>query len=115
MIKADEMFDEMDEEIAEVDEVAAELDEIALNAFESATSRRQIDYEYEADNLGIIYAYRSGYDPTALVRVLQRIKINTSRDFWNPESNWTYDAVGTGSKRSIHSLSGNSRNIPNGM
>ncbi len=94
MIKADEMFDEMDEEIAEVDEVAAELDEIALNAFESATSRRQIDYEYEADNLGIIYAYRSGYDPTALVRVLQRIKINTSRDFWNPESNWTYDAVG---------------------
>jgi len=93
MIEAEQGFDEMDAEIAEEDEVAAELDEIALNSFESATSRRQLSYEEEADNLGIIYAYRSGYDPTALVRVLQRIKANTSRDFWNPESNWTYDAV----------------------
>jgi hypothetical protein len=41
----------------------------------------------------MIYAYRSGYDPAALGRVLARIKANTSRDFWNPESNWTYDAV----------------------
>jgi len=93
MITADRGFDELDEEIAEDDAVAAELDEIALNSFETATKRRQLDYEIEADQLGMIYAYRSGYDPAAIGRVLARIKANTSRDFWNPESNWTYDAV----------------------
>jgi uncharacterized protein YraI len=93
MIAADQMFDEMDEEIVEEDAVAEELDEIALNSYETATKRRQIAYELEADQLGMIYAYRSGYDPAALGRVLARIKANTSRDFWNPESNWTYDAV----------------------
>jgi len=93
MIQADLGFDELDEEIGEDDAVAAELDEIALNSFETATKRRQIEYEIEADQLGMIYAYRSGYDPAALGRVLKRIQANTSRDFWHPESNWTYDAV----------------------
>jgi len=93
MIKADQGFDEMTEEIGEEDAVADELDEIALNSYESATKRRQVSYELEADQLGMIYAYRSGYDPAALGRVLERIKANTSRDFWNPESNWTYDAI----------------------
>ncbi|HPC35407.1 MAG TPA: M48 family metalloprotease [Candidatus Marinimicrobia bacterium] len=93
MIAADEKFNELDEEIVTEDATADELDLIALNCYETATKRRQIEYEIEADQLGVIYAYRSGYDPAALGRVLTRIKANTSPDFWNPESNWSYDAV----------------------
>lgn len=93
MIKADEGFEELDKEVAP-DDVEAELDDIALNCYEAATSRRQTGYEYEADRLGAIYAYRAGYDPEGLVRLLTRIKGASSRDFWHPESNWTYDAIG---------------------
>jgi predicted Zn-dependent protease len=93
MIVADEGFNELDQEIVTEDATADELDLIALNCYETATKRRQIEYEIEADQLGMIYAYRSGYDPSALWRVLTRIEANTSPDFWNPESNWSYDAV----------------------
>jgi uncharacterized protein YgiM (DUF1202 family) len=93
MITADKYFNELDEEI-QPDEVQVELDDIALNCYEAATSRRQTGYEYEADRLGAIYAYRAGYDPEGLVRLLQRIKGASQRDFWHPESNWTYDAIG---------------------
>ena len=43
--------------------------------------------------LGVIYAYRAGYDPSGLPAVLGRIETLTQRDFWHPESNWQYDAI----------------------
>jgi len=94
MIEAEDAFAEFDAEMqTEDDTIEAELDQIALNSYEAATKKRQMKYEYEADELGIIYAYRSGYDPSALNRVLARLKANTSRDFWHPESNWAYDSI----------------------
>lgn len=71
----------------------AELDQMAFQMFEAATSRRQTEYEYEADMLGVVYAYRAGYDPSGLPSVLERIELLTQRDFWHPESNWQYDAI----------------------
>jgi len=71
----------------------AELDQMAFQMFEAATSRRQTKYETEADMLGVIYAYRAGYDPSGLPTVLGRIETLTQRDFWHPESNWQYDAI----------------------
>lgn len=94
MSAAEYEFSELDESLpydtASLDD---ELDDIAFNMYEAATSKRQIEYEYEADKLGVIYAYKAGYDPTALVRVLKRIEANSSRDFWNPESNWQADGI----------------------
>jgi predicted Zn-dependent protease len=71
----------------------AELDQMAFQMFEAATSRRQTEYELEADMLGVIYAYRAGYDPSGLPAVLERVEKLTRRDFWHPESNWQYDAI----------------------
>ncbi|MDD5766279.1 MAG: hypothetical protein PHW79_08570, partial [Candidatus Marinimicrobia bacterium] len=45
------------------------------------------------NKLGVIYAYKAGYDPMALVRILKRIQANTDRDFWHPESNWQADGM----------------------
>jgi predicted Zn-dependent protease len=94
MLIAEEAFEELDQEFPEEDTTFLELDAMALSMYEAATSRRQIKYEYEADQWGVIYAYRAGYDPQALVRVLKKIEMLSDRDFWNPESNWTYDALG---------------------
>lgn len=94
MIIAEGAFEEMDEETPdELPEVYEQLENMATNMYEAATSKRQTEYEYEADQFGVICAYRAGYDPYGLVRVLKRIKQTTSRDFWNPESNWQYDAI----------------------
>jgi len=91
-IVAEGAFDELEEEMPEgfSDE---ELDDLAFQMFEAATARRQTEYEYEADMMGVIYAYRAGYNPHGLTSVLKSIKSMTSRDFWHPESNWQYDAI----------------------
>jgi len=91
-IIAEDAFDELEEEMPEgfSDE---ELDDLAFQMFEAATSRRQTEYEYEADMMGVIYVYRAGYNPHGLVSVLRSVKSMTSRDFWHPESNWQYDAI----------------------
>lgn len=92
--KAEGEFDELDESIpGETPDVDIELNDLAFNMFEASTKKRQMEYEYEADKLGVIYAYKAGYDPMALVRILKRIQANTDRDFWNPESNWQADGI----------------------
>ncbi len=58
-----------------------ELEEMATNIYEYCTAPRQIEYEYEADKFGMIYAYRAGYDPTSIVEVLKRIKNASSSDY----------------------------------
>jgi len=91
-IVAEGAFDELEEEMPEgfSDE---ELDDLAFQMFEAATSRRQTEYEYEADMMGVIYAYQAGYNPHGLASVLKSVKSMTSRDFWHPESNWQYNAI----------------------
>jgi predicted Zn-dependent protease len=91
-IVAEDAFDELEEEMPEGFS-NEELDDLAFQMFEAATSRRQTEYEYEADMMGVIYAYRAGYNPHGLASVLKSIKSMTSRDFWHPESNWQYDAI----------------------
>ena len=94
MSEAEGDFDELDESIpGETPDIDTELSDLAFNMFEAATKKRQMEYEYEADKLGVIYAYKAGYDPMALVRILKRIQANTDCDFWNPESNWQADGI----------------------
>lgn len=91
-IIAEDAFSELEEE-SPTDFSDAELEDLAVEIFNTATSRRQVDYEYEADQLGSIYAYRAGYDPKGLTKILKSIKAASSPDFWHPESNWQYDAI----------------------
>jgi len=92
LIIAEDAFSELDKE-SPGGFSDAELEDLAIEMYNTSTSRRQIDYEYEADQLGSIYAYRAGYDPRGLTKVLKSIKAASSPDFWHPESNWQYDAI----------------------
>ncbi len=87
-ISADSAFEEMGEELG-VDEDEKELDELCNELYEKAIRGRSAEYEYAADQRGMIYARRAGYDPQGMVTLLQRLKgrIETSR---NPEdaSHW---------------------------
>ncbi len=92
-IAAEDAFADLEEE-SSPEFSDAELDELASQMFEASVSRRQNVYEVEADRMGASYAYRAGYDPRGLPAMLMRIKSMTSPDFFHPESNWQYDAIG---------------------
>ncbi len=87
-INAEDAFDELGEELG-VDEDEKEMDELCNELYEKAIRGRTAEYEYAADQRGMIYARRAGYDPQGMVALLQRLKgrISTSR---NPEdaSHW---------------------------
>lgn len=82
MIIAEGAFDKLEEETSNrSDPTDQELEEMAINIYEYCTAPRQIEYEYEADKLGMIYAYRAGYEPTSFVKVLNKININSSNNY----------------------------------
>ena len=95
MIIAEGDFENLDKETEdEFSAVADELDNLALLMFEAASAATVIEYEYEADKLGMIYAYRAGYDPNALKSVLSKIQNASYFDFENSESHWALTYIG---------------------
>jgi len=72
-INAEDAFDELGEELG-VDEDEKEMDELCNELYEKAIKGRKAEYEYEADQRGMIYARRAGYDPKGMVSILQRLK-----------------------------------------
>jgi len=50
-----------------------DLDEQALSSYENIFHGRLEAYEISADELGLRYAARSGYDPRAMTQFLQRL------------------------------------------
>lgn len=76
MIMADNVFDEMNDELDVSDEtiqLSHELDDLALNAYETIFHGRLSNYEEEADEVGLLYAARAGYDPKAMISLLDRV------------------------------------------
>jgi predicted Zn-dependent protease len=45
-----------------------------LNAYETIFEGRLSKYELDADHIGLFYTARGGYDPKALLILLQRLK-----------------------------------------
>lgn len=72
-IKAESAFAELEEESGPMGDEEKELEEYAENVYQSLISPRLLSYETDADKLAMIYLKRAGYDPTALVSLLQRI------------------------------------------
>lgn len=76
MIIAGNAFDDLSNTIGESTEdrrVSLELDDIALDSYETIFQGRLGDYEEEADEIGLLYAARSGYEPQAMLDFLKRV------------------------------------------
>ena len=76
MIIAGNAFDDLSKTIGESAEerrVSLELDDIALDSYETIFQGRLGDYEEEADEIGLLYVARSGYDPQAMIDFLKRV------------------------------------------
>jgi hypothetical protein len=88
-IMADKAYDELDQEVQwddEGEELASEMDSIAFATFEYLIQGRMDQYEQEADQVGMIYAARAGYDPHGLVSLLGRMQSNQSNnEHYRPE------------------------------
>lgn len=72
-IKAESAFAELEEETGPMGDEEKELEEYADNTYQNLISPRLLSYETDADKLSMIYLKRAGYDPTALISVLQTI------------------------------------------
>ena len=84
-IKADDAFAELDEELPDAfdDETSAiedELEDEIFSMYETLVKGRNDAYEEEADYVGAIYAARAGYDPAAMLTLIQRIATMRSTD-----------------------------------
>ena len=81
LIVADNAFAELDQETGDTADdkwkaIEADLDQFALDAYETIFQGRLSRYELDADRIGLTYAARSGYDPKAMLVLLQRLKKN---------------------------------------
>jgi len=85
-IKASHAFQKLEEETSSKN--TSKLENLANNLYEAACKKRQLKYEYEADRLGVIYAYRAGYNPNTYVNLLKRLSDNSEIDYENFESEW---------------------------
>jgi len=94
-IASDDAFAQLDEELESLDsgydddtkEIEAELENIALQSYETIFNGRLAQYEVEADNLGMIYAIRAGYDYSKLLELLRRMN-----DFKTDSTNEHYSS-----------------------
>ncbi len=74
-IKAEQAFAELEEETGdEKSEEEKDLENYADNAYENLISPRLLEYEIESDKLCMVFLKRAGYDPTALLSVLQKFQ-----------------------------------------
>ncbi len=93
MIIADGAFEEMSRTVGESEKIAKvseELDDIALASYETIFEGRLGDYEEEADEMGLLYAVRSGYDPHAMATLLNRMGTGhsmTNSEHYSPAQN----------------------------
>ena len=91
MLKAEEAFMELDmesdfdEEFTDTDN---ELSGMADEIFEEIISPRLEEYEKEADQFGIIYAYKTGYNPREFYTLIYKMNIvqKNTEDYEN--YNW---------------------------
>ncbi len=84
-IKADDAFAELDDEMPdafdeETSAVENELEDEMFSMYETLVKGRSDAYEEEADYVGAIYAARAGYEPAALLTVIQRIASQRSNE-----------------------------------
>lgn len=84
MIMADNVFMGMDASSdPDVAAVSQDLDDMALESYETIFSGRLKGYEEEADEMGLRYAARAGYNPQAMLAFLNRL--NSGPDLSNNE------------------------------
>lgn len=74
-IKMDAAMRELDEETGEeADTTEQDLEDYALAAFEGASKPRLQSYEEDADRGAVLILARAGYDPSAVARMVLRIR-----------------------------------------
>ncbi len=74
-IKMDEAMRELDEETGEQPDTSEQdLEDFALAAYDNVNKPRLQSYEEEADNGAVLILARAGYDPSAVARMVLRIR-----------------------------------------
>jgi hypothetical protein len=73
-IKSERAFAELEEETGPMSDEEKDLEEYATNAYNNLIAPRLLEYEIDSDRLSMIYLKRAGYDPTALLSVLNRLQ-----------------------------------------
>ncbi|MDD8019533.1 MAG: M48 family metalloprotease [Bacteroidota bacterium] len=73
-IKSEQAFAELEDETGPMSADEKDLEEYADHAYQNLIAPRLLEYEVEADELGMVYVKRAGYDPTAFVKVLEQLQ-----------------------------------------
>jgi len=75
-IRADEVFAELDEASRNIaDSTETELEEYMQEAYDSVVKPRLLSYEEDADRGAVVFLTEAGYDPNAVVTLIDRIPI----------------------------------------